>query len=49
MTKPRIHTHLQTLSDPTRARVLRLLQREELQVGELSTILQLPSPPSAAT
>jgi ArsR family transcriptional regulator len=33
---------LQTLADPTRVRLLRLLDREELSVSELCTILQLP-------
>ena len=33
---------LQTLADPTRVRLLRLLGREELSVTELCTILQLP-------
>ena len=33
---------LQTLADPTRVRLLRLLGREELSVSELCTILQLP-------
>jgi DNA-binding transcriptional ArsR family regulator/2-polyprenyl-3-methyl-5-hydroxy-6-metoxy-1,4-benzoquinol methylase len=33
---------LQTLADPTRVRLLRLLEREELSVSELCLILQLP-------
>jgi ArsR family transcriptional regulator len=33
---------LQTLSDPTRVRLLRLLDRQELSVTELCSILQLP-------
>ncbi|MCC6508207.1 MAG: metalloregulator ArsR/SmtB family transcription factor [Pirellulaceae bacterium] len=33
---------LQTLADPTRVRLLRLLDREELSVTELCTVLQLP-------
>ncbi len=33
---------LQTLADPTRVRLLRLLDRHELAVTELCTILQLP-------
>lgn len=33
---------LQTMADPTRVRLLRLLDREELSVSELCTILQLP-------
>lgn len=33
---------LSILADPTRSRVLLLLERHELTVGELCTILQLP-------
>lgn len=33
---------LQTMADPTRVRLLRLLDREELSVSELCTVLQLP-------
>jgi ubiquinone/menaquinone biosynthesis C-methylase UbiE/DNA-binding MarR family transcriptional regulator len=33
---------MQSLSDPTRARLLRLLDRSELTVAEMCTILQLP-------
>ncbi len=33
---------LQTLSDPTRVRLLRLLDRQELAVTELCSVLQLP-------
>lgn len=33
---------LQTLADPTRVRLLRLLDRQELSVSELCTVLQLP-------
>jgi ubiquinone/menaquinone biosynthesis C-methylase UbiE/DNA-binding transcriptional ArsR family regulator len=33
---------LQTLADPTRVRLLAVLNREELSVGELCSILQLP-------
>src|SRR5687768_6078134 len=33
---------LQTLADPTRVRLLRLLEREELSVSELCLTLQLP-------
>ena len=44
MTEPRppIYTHLSTLSDPVRVRMLRLLEREELGVGELASVVQLP-------
>lgn len=35
-------THLTTLADPTRGRLLLLLERHELTVGELCAILQLP-------
>lgn len=34
--------HLQLLSDATRVRTLRLLEGEELSVGELASVLQLP-------
>src|ERR1700704_6024005 len=33
---------LTALSDPTRCRILRLLEQHELTVGELCTALQLP-------
>ncbi|HBE67651.1 MAG TPA: ArsR family transcriptional regulator, partial [Planctomycetaceae bacterium] len=33
---------MQTLADATRVRLLRLLEREELSVSELCTIVQLP-------
>ena len=33
---------MQSLSDPTRARLLRLLERTELTVAEMCTTLQLP-------
>ncbi|MCC6318053.1 MAG: metalloregulator ArsR/SmtB family transcription factor [Gemmatimonadaceae bacterium] len=35
-------THLSTLADPTRSRLLLVLERHELTVGELCVILQLP-------
>ena len=35
---------LTALSEPTRVRILRLLQREELAVGELVRVLQTPQP-----
>jgi ubiquinone/menaquinone biosynthesis C-methylase UbiE/DNA-binding transcriptional ArsR family regulator len=37
-----LSAHLAVLSDPARLRVLRLLEREELSVGELARVLQLP-------
>ncbi|PIE20320.1 MAG: ArsR family transcriptional regulator [Proteobacteria bacterium] len=37
-----IFAQMGLLSDPTRARILRVLEREELGVGELSRVLQLP-------
>jgi ArsR family transcriptional regulator len=39
---PAIHDHLASLADTTRSRVLLLLDRQELTVSELCTILQLP-------
>ncbi|MHC4989786.1 MAG: ArsR/SmtB family transcription factor [Planctomycetota bacterium] len=39
---PRLVTWLATLSDVARLRILRLLDREELSVGELARALQLP-------
>src|SRR5215510_14858330 len=39
---PAILDHLTALSDGTRSRILLLLDRHELTVGELCTILQLP-------
>jgi ubiquinone/menaquinone biosynthesis C-methylase UbiE/DNA-binding transcriptional ArsR family regulator len=39
---PQILDHLSALSDPTRSRLLLLLDRHELTVSELCTILQLP-------
>ena len=33
---------LSALADPTRSRILLLLDRHELTVGELCTILQMP-------
>lgn len=37
-----IFGHLSLLAEPVRVRLLRLLEREELGVGELSAIVQLP-------
>ncbi|MCA9559292.1 MAG: metalloregulator ArsR/SmtB family transcription factor, partial [Myxococcales bacterium] len=37
-----IYGHLSVLSEPVRVRLLRLLEREELGVGELAAIVQLP-------
>ncbi len=37
-----VFEHLATLSDPVRVRMLRLLQLEELSVGELASVVQLP-------
>src|SRR5206468_7893914 len=37
-----IHDHLASLSDPTRSRILLLLDRRELTVSELCGIVQLP-------
>jgi len=39
---PAIHDHLAALSDPTRSRILLLLDRHELTVTELCGVLQLP-------
>src|SRR4051812_36022205 len=39
---PDILGRLTALSDPTRCRILRLLERHELTVGELCAALQLP-------
>src|ERR1041384_920246 len=39
---PHILDHLSALSDPTRSRLLLLLDRHELTVSELCTIMQLP-------
>lgn len=39
---PSVLEQLSILADPTRSRVLLLLERHELTVGELCTILQLP-------
>src|SRR5215831_7797521 len=41
-TAPAIHDQLASLSDPTRSRLLLLLDRHELTVSELCSILQLP-------
>lgn len=39
-----VFDRLAALSEPTRVRILRLLQREELAVGELVRIIQAPQP-----
>src|ERR1043166_3806227 len=39
---PAILDHLTALSDPTRSRILLLLDRHELTVSELCSIMQLP-------
>src|SRR5216117_126888 len=39
---PPILEHLSALADPTRSRLLLLLDRHELTVGELCSALQLP-------
>src|SRR3954452_16206202 len=39
---PAILDHLAALADTTRSRILLLLDRHELTVGELCTIMQLP-------
>src|SRR4030095_776725 len=44
---PAILDHLTALSDPTRSRMLLLLDRHELTVSELCSIMQLP--PSTAS
>lgn len=43
MTNP-VFDHLTLLSEPLRVRTLRLLEREELAVGEISRVLQVPQP-----
>lgn len=42
MNRDGIYEHLSILSEPLRVRLLHLLQREELGVGELTRILQVP-------
>jgi ArsR family transcriptional regulator len=42
LVKPIIYDHLATLSDPVRGRILLLLERGELTVSELCSVLQLP-------
>ncbi len=42
MTNPQIYGRLSALAEPTRVRLLRLLEGEELTVGELVRVLQLP-------
>jgi len=39
---PAIHDHLASLADTTRSRILLLLDRQELTVSELCSVLQLP-------
>ncbi|MCB9682546.1 MAG: metalloregulator ArsR/SmtB family transcription factor [Alphaproteobacteria bacterium] len=39
-----IYDRLGTLSSPARVRLLRLLELEELQVGELAKVVQMPQP-----
>ena len=39
---PAIHDHLASLADTTRSRILLLLDRQELTVSELCSIIQLP-------
>jgi ubiquinone/menaquinone biosynthesis C-methylase UbiE len=39
---PAIHDHLASLADTTRSRILLLLDRQELTVSELCSIMQLP-------
>ena len=41
-TSAAIFSWMGALSDPTRARALRLLERQELAVAELCDVLQLP-------
>ncbi len=40
--RPPIYTHLSTLAEPIRVRMLRVLERQELGVGELASVVQLP-------
>ncbi len=42
MKKHGIYHHLSLLSEPARVRLLRVLEREELGVGELTRIVQMP-------
>lgn len=42
MSQAEIFDHLSALSDPTRGRMLLLLEKNELTVGELCEVLQLP-------
>ncbi len=42
MKRPALHDRLSALADPIRTRLLLLLERHELTVSELRTILQLP-------
>ena len=44
-TRALVHDRLSTLADPTRGRVLLLLEEHELTVGELCQVLQLPQQP----
>ncbi|MBW3535353.1 MAG: metalloregulator ArsR/SmtB family transcription factor [Gemmatimonadetes bacterium] len=40
--RPRIFDRLSVLGDPTRSRILALLERQELTVSELCLAIQLP-------
>jgi ArsR family transcriptional regulator len=42
ISRPNVLDHLTALADPTRSRIMLLLDRHELTVGELCTVLQLP-------
>src|SRR4051794_39423129 len=42
ITRPNVLDRLTALADPTRSRIMLLLDRHELTVGELCTVLQLP-------
>jgi ArsR family transcriptional regulator len=42
VTTPSILKHVQSVADPTRCRLLRILGRQELTVSELCAVLQLP-------
>ena len=42
---PTIFDRMTALADTTRSRVLLLLERHELTVNEIRSVLQLPNPP----
>ncbi|MBM4191446.1 MAG: winged helix-turn-helix transcriptional regulator, partial [Gemmatimonadetes bacterium] len=42
MKKTLLHDRLSALADPIRTRILLVLERHELTVSELRTVLQLP-------